>query len=1109
MSTLNRLRLWLGVLVLVGCAVGFVDAQTWNSYQKTNFTAIANAPAIRQNLLINYHQLTWTVTGTVSACSVALDSSNDGTTFTPGGVIGTQSCTTDGQTTVTNGSANYVRVTISSFTGTGTVQVIYTGWTSNPAGTGSGTVTSVGSIPSFASTLNPSTNVIWTVNSANANTVWGRCQATNGTPGYCQLTANMIPDLSTFYAPLESSPAADGCATFLSGKLRSTGVACGSGGGGGGTVTTVGPSTGSGSTTLFNYGFGNQTTAPSLTFSFPNAPANSVWGRCSTTVGAPSYCSLISSQIPDLSATYQTKLSFTPENSANKGQPNGYAPLGSAGLVPPNALGTGVADSSSCLYGDGVYRTCGSGGSPPPTPGVPSGTDGQIVAIDGANHLKVVTGFTIDPSTNDTSLPGTLTMQGPWFVLTDPASTPLTTAGVGKTAIGVDNDGKIKVSENNGAVVELAKTNSNITGNAAGLTGKTFSGTGTVVGTVTGSLDQNKQVTFDVNGNLVASAFDVGAAGGGSINVNGNPVSNPNLGNLPAAESGFLLAKWQVDTSNVSVEIPVGTVTGTVAAGDDSRITGAAPKASPAFTGIPTAPTAAPGNNSTQLATTQYVDTAVAVAAGGPVAIVTTTASTSAITTTNMYTVGTADGFFSVDAALVCTTSSASATVNVTISWTDPSNTAQTTTLGSAVNCTTLGANSRGDLHRAFRAKASTNITYATSIANTPTYDLSAALSLLASITQVATPSFSAGTGVYNNDQSITISDSTSGAAISYCTNASSDCTPSTSYTSAIAITATATHLCAKATKAGMLDSSTSCQTYTLTASTPTSAPGQGTYGSAQTVTLATTTTGASIRYTTNGSAPACPSTGTLYSSGFTVSTTSTVKAIACKTNYGDSGVMSDLYTISAGSAIGITGGCVAQATSCTNSAVAAGDLVITVAFRNASNTAPTLPATGWTQISVFGAGSGAPTGSVKVGCHKATDSSDTSSGTWTNATKVASIALSGTPVNTTADCNTTGIGATSTNSAKTNSTVTFNGLTLNVTNGTSWVVTGAGMNGGTSGVYCDPTSITTEQSLDQNQSSAGIGSTHAGVASWSSATCNMGDATGAWLTWVGEVLSQ
>jgi len=44
-----------------------------------------------------------------------------------------------------------------------------------------------------------------------------------------------------------------------------------------------------------------------------------------------------------------------------------------------------------------------------------------------------------------------------------------------------------------------------------------------------------------------------------------------------------------------------------------------APKASPAFTGNPTAPTQAAGNNSTRLATTAFVQTAVAGVSGGTV----------------------------------------------------------------------------------------------------------------------------------------------------------------------------------------------------------------------------------------------------------------------------------------------------------------------------------------------------------------------------------------------------------------------------------------------------------------------------------------------------------
>lgn len=51
----------------------------------------------------------------------------------------------------------------------------------------------------------------------------------------------------------------------------------------------------------------------------------------------------------------------------------------------------------------------------------------------------------------------------------------------------------------------------------------------------------------------------------------------------------------------------VGTAAGTVMAGDDSRIAGAAPLASPVFTGDPRAPTPATADNDTSIATTAFV----------------------------------------------------------------------------------------------------------------------------------------------------------------------------------------------------------------------------------------------------------------------------------------------------------------------------------------------------------------------------------------------------------------------------------------------------------------------------------------------------------------------
>ena len=84
----------------------------------------------------------------------------------------------------------------------------------------------------------------------------------------------------------------------------------------------------------------------------------------------------------------------------------------------------------------------------------------------------------------------------------------------------------------------------------------------------------------------------------------------------------------------------------------------------------------------------------------------------------------------------------------------------------------------------------------------------------------------------------------------------------------------------------------------------PLDLPGAGTYGSAQTVTLSDTVSGSVICYTTNGTDPTAASgsctNGTTYSTGFSVSTTSTVKAIACKSpTWSCSTLLSSVYTIS------------------------------------------------------------------------------------------------------------------------------------------------------------------------------------------------------------------
>ena len=169
---------------------------------------------------------------------------------------------------------------------------------------------------------------------------------------------------------------------------------------------------------------------------------------------------------------------------------------------------------------------------------------------------------------------------------------------------------------------------------------------------------------------------------------------------------------------------------------------------------------------------------------------------------------------------------------------------------------------------------------------------------------QVANPAFGTNGGSFYNDTATSFSSDTTGAI--FCSTldgstpaASTPGTCSTGATGASAtVIATATAVKVLGTKANYVNSAVqTSNTFTLTVGAITSIPGAGTYGSTQSVTLSiATTTSAVAHYTTNGDAVTCSST--TYSGAFDVSTTTTVKAIGCKTNYVSDTAISDLYTI-------------------------------------------------------------------------------------------------------------------------------------------------------------------------------------------------------------------
>lgn len=81
---------------------------------------------------------------------------------------------------------------------------------------------------------------------------------------------------------------------------------------------------------------------------------------------------------------------------------------------------------------------------------------------------------------------------------------------------------------------------------------------------------------------------------------------------------------------------------------------------------------------------------------------------------------------------------------------------------------------------------------------------------------------------------------------------------------------------------------------------TPTFSPSGGSYSSSQNVTISTATSGATIRYTTDGSTPTT-SHGAVYSSPVSITSSTTVKAIAYKSGMANSSVATASYTISTG----------------------------------------------------------------------------------------------------------------------------------------------------------------------------------------------------------------
>ena len=119
--------------------------------------------------------------------------------------------------------------------------------------------------------------------------------------------------------------------------------------------------------------------------------------------------------------------------------------------------------------------------------------------------------------------------------------------------------------------------------------------------------------------------------------------------------------------------------------------------------------------------------------------------------------------------------------------------------------------------------------------------------------------------------------------------NTKTDCAPNTEYTGYVRIPETDTQ------KASAVTSSTQTAPK-LTVAAPVFKPdGATSFRGTQTVEISCTTPGASIYYTTDGTTPT--STGTIYSGAISLTSTTTIKAIAVKADMNDSAVAAATFT--------------------------------------------------------------------------------------------------------------------------------------------------------------------------------------------------------------------
>lgn len=173
----------------------------------------------------------------------------------------------------------------------------------------------------------------------------------------------------------------------------------------------------------------------------------------------------------------------------------------------------------------------------------------------------------------------------------------------------------------------------------------------------------------------------------------------------------------------------------------------------------------------------------------------------------------------------------------------------------------------------------------------------SAPYAFTGSATTAVAPAFSPLPGSFTSAQSVTLSSTTPGAHIYYTLDGSTPTAKSSLYVNAIPVSASLT-ISAIAVAPDYTNSSVSKAAYVIEtpASAPRFSPSGGSYTAAQAVVLSSSTPGATVYYTVNGSTPTTSSAK--YKAPITITASTTISAIAVAANDSDSAVATATYTI-------------------------------------------------------------------------------------------------------------------------------------------------------------------------------------------------------------------